>query len=467
MATSQTSKVIQHLRGAVLLHDGAGLTDGELLACFIEHRDESAFAALLRRHGPMVWGVCRRLLNHHDAEDAFQAAFLVLVRKAASIVPRDSVANWLYGVAHQTALQARRTAARRRAREKQVAEMPEPVVVEQDLWRDLQPLLDQELSRLPDVYREVIVLCDLEGKTRKEAARQLGLPEGTVGSRLARARAMLAKRLARPGLSVSGGALAAVLSQNAASACVPISVTSSTIKAAGLYVVGQAAAADAISAKVAALTEGVLRAMLLTRLKTAIAVLLMVGVVGSAGGFLLHHVAAQESQAGTPDGQKTSQDSQQKGPSKSDPEKLQGVWRVVDVQERGKATPQVKDRKVTWTFAGDKLTTFDEASSDPDNDWKATLKVDPTKSPKEIDFEVHEGHSQGKTFLGIYALDGDDLKVCVGRSRDRRPTKFTTTGDDSFVLFHLEPIRITLEGYNSRASLYLLSSYGLRSSVDS
>src|SRR5262249_37856857 len=154
--------------------------DGQLLGCFIEQRDDAAFAALVKRHGPMVWAVCRRLLPHHDAEDAVQASFLVLVRKAASIVPMEMVANWLYGVAHQTALQARRTSARRAAREKQVTPMPEPAVAEQDLWHDLQPLLDHELARLPDKYRVAVVLCDLEGKTRKEAARHLGCPEGTL-----------------------------------------------------------------------------------------------------------------------------------------------------------------------------------------------------------------------------------------------------------------------------------------------
>ena len=285
MATSQMSEVIQHLRRTVLLRDGAGLTDGQLLEDFISRRDEAALAALVRRHGPMVWGVCRRVLrNHHDAEDAFQATFLVLVRKAASIASREMVANWLYGVAHQTALKARATAAKRRARERQVTEMPEPAVAEQDLWHDLQPLLDQELSRLPDKYRVVIVLCDLEGKTRKEAARQLGVPEGTVASRLARARAMLAKRLARHGLAVSGGALAAVLSQNVASAGVPTSVVSSTIKAASLVAAGQAAA-GMISAKVAALTEGVLKAMLLTKLKIATVVLLVAVAAAGSGGF--------------------------------------------------------------------------------------------------------------------------------------------------------------------------------------
>ena len=183
-----------------LLRDGAGLTDRQLLKDYISRRDDAAVAALVQRHGPMVWGVCRRVLhNHHDAEDAFQATFLVLVRRAASIASPELLANWLYGVALQTAMKARATAAKRKGRERQVADMPEPAAVEQKLWNDLRPLLDQELSRLPDRYRVVIVLCDLEGHTRKEAARQLGLPEGTVGSRLARARVLLEKRLGQRG----------------------------------------------------------------------------------------------------------------------------------------------------------------------------------------------------------------------------------------------------------------------------
>src|SRR5262249_52928044 len=160
-----------------------GLTDGQLLERYVQGREEAVFAALLGRHGPMVWGVCRRVLRSaEDAEDAFQATFLVLVRKAAAVVPREKVGNWLYGVGRQTALYARATAARRRAREKQVTAMPDAASQQQDLWEELQPLLDQELGRLPDKYREVIVLCDLEGKTRKEAARHFHLPEGTVAT---------------------------------------------------------------------------------------------------------------------------------------------------------------------------------------------------------------------------------------------------------------------------------------------
>src|SRR5262249_18434385 len=156
---------------------------------------------------------------------------------------------------------------RRRAWERQVAEMPEPEVVQQDLHNDLQPLLDQELSRLPDKYRVLIVLCDLEGKTRKEVARYLGCPEGTVAGRLARARGLLAKRLSRRGVALSGGSLAVVLS-NAASAGVPTSLASSTIKAATFLAAGPVVA-GVISANVAAVADGVLKAMLMKKIKVA------------------------------------------------------------------------------------------------------------------------------------------------------------------------------------------------------
>src|SRR5262249_50010611 len=161
MATHQLKQVIQSLREVTLPDDEAGLTDGQLLERYLGDRQETAFTALVGRHGPMVWGVCRRLLgNHHDAEDAFQATFLVLVRKAAAVVPREMVANWLHGVAQRTALKARAMAARRSAREQQVIAMPELAPDSPDLWDDLQPRLDQELGRLPDKYRAIIVLCD-------------------------------------------------------------------------------------------------------------------------------------------------------------------------------------------------------------------------------------------------------------------------------------------------------------------
>jgi RNA polymerase sigma factor (sigma-70 family) len=289
------TNVIDHLRRAALIAGEVDLSDGQLLDCFISRRDEAAVSALVRRHGPMVWGVCRRILrDYHDAEDAFQATFLVLIRKATSIVQREMVGNWLYGVAHQTALKARATTAKRQAREKHVNEMPEPEgLTEPELWHDLQGLLDQELSQLPDKYRVAIVLCDLQGKTRKQVARQLKIPEGTLSSRLTTARTMLAKRLARHGVTVSGGALAVVLSQKAASACAPNSVVSSTIKAATMIAAGNGVAGIA-SIKVAALTEGVVKAMLMTKLKIATAVVLAVGMLGLGGTLVTYRALAFE-----------------------------------------------------------------------------------------------------------------------------------------------------------------------------
>jgi RNA polymerase sigma factor (sigma-70 family) len=285
MPTSHTSEFLAHLRRAVLLREGAGRSDGQLLEDYLSRRDEAALAVLVHRHAPMVWGVVRRVLgNHHDAEDAFQATFLVFVRKAASIASRELLANWLYGVAYQTGRKARATASRRKGRERQVTPMPEPAAAEPDPWPDLQPILDEELSRLPDRYRAVLVLCDLEGKTRKEAAQQLGCPEGTVAGRLARARGLLAKRLARRGVVLCGAALAAMLAPSAVSAGVPPSVVSSTVKAV---------AGDVIPARVAALVDGVLKTMLLAKNKiTAALVLLVAALLG--GAVLIYQAQATE-----------------------------------------------------------------------------------------------------------------------------------------------------------------------------
>lgn len=230
----------------------------------------------------MVWGVCRRILgNHHDAADAFQAAFLVFVRRAATI--RTGVGSWLYGVARRTALKARATRAKRRARERPAAEMPEPAATVADARDELWPLLDREIGRLPEKYRAVLVLCDLEGRSGKEAARELGCPPGTVSSRLSRARAMLAGRLRRHGAAPAAGPLAALLSQDAASGYVPAAVVGSTIRAATWFAAGPATAA-AVSRPVAALTEGVMKSMLLTKLKiVSVAVLVGVLCVGAFG----------------------------------------------------------------------------------------------------------------------------------------------------------------------------------------
>jgi RNA polymerase sigma factor (sigma-70 family) len=304
MVTRPWNSLVQHLRTAVLpTRDEA--TDADLLESFVQHGHSETLAALVQRHGPLVWSVCRRLLRKpQDAEDAFQATFLVLVRKATTIRHRERCAHWLYRVAYQTSLKVRAVAARRSVREQQVSDMPELAVNPPEPGNDLQSLLDRELNCLPEKYGTVLVLCDLEGKTRPEAARQLGWPEGTVAGRLARARAMLAKRLSRRGLVLSATALASALSCTSASARVPPSVISSTIKAAMQVAAGQVAV-GVISPTVATLTEGVLKTMLLSKLRSSMRVLLVVAAfLGVSTGFVMRSGQGQLSlRAEEPEGQ--------------------------------------------------------------------------------------------------------------------------------------------------------------------
>jgi RNA polymerase sigma factor (sigma-70 family) len=281
---------LYHLRRSAALAGEGRLTGGELLERFVTRRDGPAFAALVRRHGPMVLGVCRRVLrNEADAEDAFQATFLVLARKAATVRPRGMVGNWLYGVAHRTALKARATRARRSAREREAAARPRPGAGE--AREHLRALLDRELQALPDRYRAAVVLCDLEGTTIKEAARQLGCPPGTAWSWLSRGRSLLAVRLARRGLAVSGGAAAAAAT-GVDAAGVPVRLASSTVEAAALVAAGRAVG-GVVGAGTAALAEGVVRAMFRSKLKAGACVALVVALgLGMGTGPLLRPAEA-------------------------------------------------------------------------------------------------------------------------------------------------------------------------------
>ncbi len=290
MPSGPISSFIQQIRKSVLQHDDDSVTDAQLLKRFASQHEEFAFATMVLRHGPMVLGVCRRVLGHvQDAEDAFQATFLILARKASSIGAPELLGNWLYGTAYRIALKAK---ARRRVREKQVQDMPHPLV-EPDLDSDeLLSVLDRELSRLADKYRVPVVLCDLEGKSRREVARQLRVPEGTLSSRLATARKMLAKRLAARGLAPSSAAIATALSRDAASACVPRALVSSTVSAAASIAAGKAAV-GLVSTTVASLTEGALKAMFLTKLKFGAGVVLAaLFLMGGAGALTYRTVAA-------------------------------------------------------------------------------------------------------------------------------------------------------------------------------
>jgi RNA polymerase sigma factor (sigma-70 family) len=287
------NRAILRLCWAALGPDGAGPTDRELLEQYVACRDEAAFEALLRRHGPMVLGVCRRVLrNQADVEDAFQATFLVLVRKAAAIRSRN-VGSWLYGVAHNTALKALAMNRQRRTKEREAGSVSQTRTAEPG-WSELQALLDTELSRLPERYRSPLVLCDLKGKTIKEAARHLGWPQGTVATRLARGRTLLARRLAKHGLSVSAGLVTATLAHGSAPAGVTRALMHTTIQAATWFAAARGAATGLISTNVVALTEGVLQAMFLNKLRSAGCVLLLLATIGLAARGLVPRTQAAD-----------------------------------------------------------------------------------------------------------------------------------------------------------------------------
>jgi RNA polymerase sigma factor (sigma-70 family) len=295
MPTAQLEPLIQRLRSAAALDTTSALSDGQLLARFATDRDEAAFATLVRRHGPMVLAACRRLLRDwHAAQDAFQATFLVLARKAASLREPELLARWLHGVACRTAARARADAARRRQREGRAAP---PRVVDPDeglLWRELRPVLDEEIARLPARQGAAVVLCYLEGRTNAEAGRRLGCSRGTVATLLARARQQLRRRLTGKGLALPAGLLAAGLTEPGRAAGVPLTLTGSTVKAAVAFAAGGTRAVGPVAARAAALAEGVIQTMMVKKFKLVAALLLLAGVVGTGAGFLGYRAAAEE-----------------------------------------------------------------------------------------------------------------------------------------------------------------------------
>jgi RNA polymerase sigma factor (sigma-70 family) len=258
--------VLDHLR---VLSDAEGmreLADCELLERFHNQRDEVAFAALVERHASLVWGVCRRVLHDpHQSEDAFQATFLVLVRRAGSIRRQDSVGSFLHGVAYRVSLKARTRAHATRAQERRFVEMRRPDHAEDLALHELRAVLDEELSKLPEKYRTPVILCYLQGQSHDQAARQIGCPRTSLSSRLGRARALLHERLARRGLALSAGLLATTLAQSAAAEPVPAVV---------MLAVVRAATSGAVSPIVAALAQGVLQNMTATKVTLTVALAL-------------------------------------------------------------------------------------------------------------------------------------------------------------------------------------------------
>ncbi len=394
-------------------------TDGKLLEEFAAHGDETAFAALLRRHGSMVLGVCRSILHdRHDAEDAFQATFLVLVRRAGAIGKRDSVGSWLHGVAYRLAMRARSAAARRRSRERAVRPPPAEDPLAEVVWRDLRPVLHEEIDRLPAKYRAPVVLCYLEGRTNEEAARLLGWPKGTVLSRLARARERLRVRLTRRGLGVAS--VLAVVATRSAPAAVPPTLAQATREAARLYA-AQSAAAGLLPATIRASADGMLRSLLLARLVQAGlggASALVVGVA-AAGVCWVHQTPGEQGMptrpaqmvATVPSGIPRLPAPAANATERRDYQRLlQGTWVVTAGEQHGEAVPEVRgDRLVlkndhfTMTaFRGEVRRLFRRGITE------GAFRLDATH-PRQIDLV-----EELRLLRGTFSLTGDTLILCVG-----------------------------------------------------
>jgi RNA polymerase sigma-70 factor (ECF subfamily) len=411
MPKMQHTGVLQPLRRMVLLSQSAALSDSELLEHYLTSRDDAHFEALLRRHGPMVLGVCRRVLrNEEDAHDAFQSTFLVFLRKASAIVPRAMVGNWLHGVAYKTALKALAMNRQRRAKERE-GRSADFGTRSQDSLRDRLELLDEALSRLPAKYRSAIVLCDLEGKTIKEAAKHLHCPCGTVASRLASGRTLLARRLARYGLTLAAVTGVPNLAWGALAPVVPKPLLSSTVKAAALVAAGKEVA-SVMSAKVILHTERVVKAMLIAKLKSLTPVLLAMVALGGAGVLWSYSTvkAQQKSTKATP----TQIAQEQEEKPKPDKELILGTWIPVSGELNGKEIPK-EQLPTKLVITKDKFT-LHRAGGETE---ECGYSIDPEKKPKEIDVTFGD-----KTYPGIYELKGTTLKYVGGSLERSRPSDF-------------------------------------------
>jgi len=279
MARMQLHSALRQFRGLLEAEHLARLSDARLLECFVRNRDERAFALLVERHGRLVWSACRQFLRHEqDVEDAYQAAFLVLVRRAASIRQGQTVACWLYRVATRIARKLNMDRAKRRQRETKASRTLESPPNQELTWKELQSLLQEELARLPEKYQAPFVLCCLEGKSKSEAARRLGWKEGTLSSRLAHARKRLQQSLSRRGIALASVLCAGELLLHNQAA--PAALAHATIKAASCVLAG-GATRNLLSPAVVALIEGAIKTMFVSKIKSSFAVALTVFLAAS------------------------------------------------------------------------------------------------------------------------------------------------------------------------------------------
>jgi RNA polymerase sigma factor (sigma-70 family) len=394
-------------------------SDQDLLKRYVDLRDEAAFAALVHRYGPLVLGACRRVLGHEqDSEDAFQATFLVLARKAGAITKGASMGGWLYRVAYRIARKLKGRQARRQCREREAQEFAAAEETPDWVWREVRALLDEEVNRLPDKYRLPFILCYLNGKTNEEAARQLVCPVGTLASRLAWARERLRARLTHRGVVLSAAVLATGLTAQAGPVAVAGALAEATARAGLRFGAGQGLTPETVPARLAReYLRRTFRGWLL---------------LGTAGVVILVVVAVvvwfpRWQRGGRPDDQPSGNG--RAVSAREDLAKFQGTWKVEELEAGGqKRDPQ--GVRMVFTDHTARLEAGGQA-------LLMTFELVPSGKPKMINLMLTGLGPGDVPAPGIYALDGDVLRICYTTGGPGRPTAFTTHPNTSELLYVL------------------------------
>jgi RNA polymerase sigma factor (sigma-70 family) len=463
-------QLMHHIRSLAGAESAGRFSDRQLLERFSADRDEAAFVALVQRHGAMVLNVCRRVLrNDSDSEDACQATFLVLARKAHSIRKQESLGSWLHGVAHRAATSLLRQITRRRTHEKHAA-TAEPAQPAADVtWREVRAILDEEIQRLPAKLKDPIVLCYLQGKPHSAGAQELGVNVTTFRGRLERARLLLQKKLTQRGVNLSGALLATVLFEKVGTAALPATLVVTTVKTAMTTLTGQSAA-GVISTQVLSLAQGVINTMFVAKLKITAGAFVVLSLIGAGLGLLTQHALearpsdapilavskAKLNQAEDPKeaaGQpgQTANDqappAAQKLPLKKEDvlekelRQLEGAWEMLSMDVDGKKELLPAQSKVIVTHKWKAWT----GTMNGKKVEEGTFVIDPTKKPKTKDISVTLGALKGTTIPAIYEINGDELRVCLLNNPPKnpgkgRPPKFTSEPDSGYIIINYKRV---------------------------